>query len=116
MRTGSWWRSGISRCHPEPSESLFGTTVRNTRTARHRWRAVRVKQVVDRPLSIRKRAEVLAPPFFDLPLSREVSIDFLSLLRSNCDAILSRCCLLLRHNDLGDKVVAAPRGQHLSKL
>jgi hypothetical protein len=32
--------------------------------------------VVDRPLSIRRRAEVLAPPFFDLPLSREVGIDF----------------------------------------
>jgi hypothetical protein len=47
-----------------------------TRAARRIRRAVRVIEVVDRPLSIRKRAEVLAPPFFDLPLSREVGIDF----------------------------------------
>jgi hypothetical protein len=30
-----------------------------------------VIEVVDRPLSLRRQADVPAPPFFDLPLSRE---------------------------------------------
>jgi hypothetical protein len=30
------------------------------------------REVVDRPLSLRRRTEVSAPPFFDLPLYGEV--------------------------------------------
>ena len=57
----------VNRVYPRP----HGPNVGRSKTARRvPGEPSCLEEVADRPLSIRKRTEVFAPPFFDLPLYR----------------------------------------------
>jgi hypothetical protein len=75
--TASWWR--IATCWWVESGSSGYRTLERPANIGEPFE----KEVVDRPLSLRRRTEVPAPPFFDLPLFVEVCFDFPALLLAN---------------------------------